>query len=56
MNNSNDQTTASNESVDKTAFDEKKVASPQTETTTAKEPGEKQEPAKNAQPPAQSSR
>jgi len=49
VNNSNDQKSASNESA------EKKVASPQTKAP-AKEPGEKQEPAKNAQSPAQSSR
>jgi hypothetical protein len=56
MNNSNDQKSASNQSVNKTASDEKKVTSPQTEATATKEPGDKQEPAKNAQSPAQSSR
>ena len=56
MNNSNDQKTASNESVDKTTSDEKKVASQQTEATATKDPGEKQEPAKNAPSPAQPSR
>ena len=51
VNNSNDQKSTSNESADKKASDDKKVASPQTEV-----PVEKQEPAKNAQSPAQSSR
>ena len=55
MNNSNDQKSASNESAEKKASDDKTVASPQTKAP-AKEPGEKQEHAKNAQSPAQSSR
>ena len=39
-----------------TASDEKKVTSPQTDANAKVEPGEKPEPAKNAQSPAQSSR
>ena len=56
MNNTNDQKSAANVSTDKKASDETKVTSPQTETMATKEPGEKQEPAKNAQSPAQSER
>lgn len=56
VNNTNDQKSAANVSADKKASDETKVTSPQTETVATKEPGEKQEPAKNAQSPAQSAR
>ena len=55
MSNSNDQKSASTQAAE-TASDEKKVTSPQTDANAKVEPGEKPEPAKNAQSPAQSSR
>jgi hypothetical protein len=55
-NNSNDQKSASTETADKNLSDEKKVTSPQTDANAKVEPGENQEPTKNAQSPAQSSR
>ena len=55
-NNSNDQKSASTETADKNLSDEKKVTSPQTDANAKVEPGENQEPTKNAQSPAQWSR
>jgi hypothetical protein len=56
VNNSNDQKPATNEAVGQKAIDEKKVTSPQTDASKKVEPGDDQDPAKNAQSPAQSSR
>ena len=56
MNNTNEQKSGASVSADKKASDETKVTSPQTETMATKEPGEKQEPEKTAQSPAQSER
>ena len=56
MNNSNDQKPATNEAVGQKAMDEKKVTSPQTDASKKVEPSDDQDPAKNAQSPAQSSR
>ena len=56
MNTTNDQKSA-NQSADKKAFDEKKIASPQQpEAPATKEPGEKEQPASSAQSSAHSSR